>query len=36
MTPADIMLVVGLAIGFFLGIPVGIALCEVAKNRGWK
>ncbi len=36
MTPADIMLVVGLAIGFLLGIPAGVALSEFAKNRGWK
>ncbi len=36
MTPADVMLLVGLGIGFLLGIPAGIWLCEFAKSRGWK
>lgn len=36
MTPADTMLLVGLAIGFLLGITAGVALSEFAKHRGWK
>lgn len=28
--------VVGLSMGFLLGIPFGVWLSEFAKHRGWK
>lgn len=36
MTEGDILLAVGLFMGFLLGIPFGVCLSEFAKSRGWK
>jgi len=36
MTEGDILLAVGLFMGFLLGIPSGVWLSEFAKYKGWK
>lgn len=36
MTPGDILLIIGLLLGFLLGIPAGIWFYYFANKRGWK
>lgn len=36
MTEGDILLTVGLFIGFLFGIPIGVWLSCFANKRGWK
>lgn len=36
MTPGDILLIIGLLLGFLLGIPAGVWLSYLANKSGWK
>ena len=36
MVAGDILLIVGLFLGFLLGIPAGVWLSQFANKRNWK